>query len=86
MTDCCSCEVFRKYERQKRLRKVFKWHIFAEDKPEATGIEYIVLINGAELATVLTWNGCNFYDDVGNLYNVKYWAYMPEPPEEKGEK
>lgn len=86
MTDCFSCEVFRKHERQKRLTKVFKWHIFAEDKPEVTGIEYIVLINGAELATCLTWNGSSFVDDEGTVYNVKYWAYMPEPPVEKGDK
>lgn len=80
MQNCFECEVFKKHEREKRFTKVFKWHSFGLEKPTINNVEYIVLINGAELATCLTWNGCSFVDDEGNLYNVKYWAFMPEPP------
>ena len=79
MTDCFSCEVFKKHEREMRFTKVFKWRE-PPDVPKVSGVEYIVLINGAELPTSLIWDGDRFVDDDGNVYCVKYWGDMPELP------
>ena len=81
MQTCFECELFKKHEREKRLTKVFKWHIFAEDKPTEP-IEYLVCIDGAKLATTLIYDGQieSFVDVDGVPYNVKYWGNMPELP------
>ena len=80
MTDCFSCELFKQHEREKRFTKVFKWHK-PPDKPKVNNVEYIVLINGAELPTSLVWDGDSFVDYDGNVYCVKFWGAMPELPE-----
>lgn len=80
MQNCFECEVFKKHEREKRFTKVFKWHSFGLEKPTVSNVEYIVLINGAELPTSLIWNGDSFVDHDGNTYCVKLWGEIPELP------
>ena len=46
-------------------------------------LEFIVFIKNAELPTVKFFNGKNFCDDNGYIYDVTFWMPLPEPP--KGE-
>ena len=43
--------------------------------------DYLVFIRGAEISTILAWDGNSFVDENGNCYSVDYWATLPERPE-----
>ena len=59
-----------------------RWRDFCEEQPPELGHpnEYNVVVNKCELATVLTWNGFEWYDEDHNTYNVKWWMPIPEAP------
>lgn len=44
--------------------------------------EFLVFIEGAEIPTVLCFNGESFRDYEGFTYSVTHWMPLPEPPEE----
>ncbi len=64
--------------------RLIKWRLFAEERPALPG-EYLVIIEGAEESTCLTYeeDDCSYgwHDDNGNYYSVKWWAVRPEHPE-----
>lgn len=62
--------------------RLIKWHLFSEEAPVSPG-EYLVIINGAEIATVLYYDALAFdwLDDDENYYSVKYWAELPDHPD-----
>lgn len=44
-------------------------------------IEFIVFVEGAELPTVLCFDGEFFFNIyTGDYYEVSHWMHMPEPP------
>lgn len=59
------------------------WHDAAKENPPTSDvtIEYIVLIDGAELPTILTFDGDSWRDDSGAYYCVALWRPMPKLPE-----
>ena len=61
------------------------WRDFCYEMPPELGHpnEYIVVVNKYELATVLTWNGSEWYDEDHNTYNVKWWMPIPTAPNYK---
>lgn len=44
------------------------------------GFEVIAMIEGAELATALEWDGCGFWGHECTYYPVSYWMSLPDPP------
>lgn len=52
-----------------------KWHIPEEQREPGT---YIVLICGATVPTILTWNGESWRDNEDIWYAIEKWAYLPE--------
>lgn len=60
------------------------WHDATNEDPPTSDvtIEYIVLIDGAELPTILVFDGEHWLDSYANHYKVKYWRPMPKLPEE----
>ena len=58
------------------------WMIQVEEEIREP-LEFIVFIKNAELPTVKFFNGKNFCDDNGYIYDVTHWMPLPEPP--KGE-
>ena len=50
-------------------------------------IEFIVLIEGAECATVLCFDGDYFFNQqTEECYEVSHWMPMPEPPRTEANK
>lgn len=44
-------------------------------------LEFVVMIDGAEVSTSLCFDGKNFFDDNdGQIYDVTHWMERPEPP------
>ena len=58
------------------------WMIQVEEEIREP-LEFIVFIKNAELPTVKFFNGKNFCDDNGYIYDVTHWMPLPEAP--KGE-
>ncbi len=44
--------------------------------------EFIVMIEGAKVPTVLYFTGEYWVDDGGIPYSVTHWMPLPEPPED----
>lgn len=59
------------------------WHDAATEDPPTSDvtIEYIVLVDGAELPTTLVFDGSDWRDDSGGYYRVALWRPMPKLPE-----
>lgn len=68
--------------------RIIKWRKFSEERPVCSG-EYLVMIEGAELPTLLTYeeDDCSYgwRDDEENYYRVKWWCVLPEHPDEKND-
>lgn len=47
-------------------------------------MEFNVMIKGAELPATLCFNGKNFHNWDGQIYDVTHWLPMPEPPRKDG--
>ena len=48
-------------------------------------LEFVVMIDGAEVSTSLCFDGKNFFDDNdGQIYDVTHWMERPEPPGKDG--
>ena len=45
--------------------------------------EYLVMIEGAIIPTVLMFDGENWFNDADDMYAVTHWMPLPQPP--KGE-
>ena len=64
--------------------RIIKWRKFSEERPVCSG-EYLVMIEGAELPTLLTYeeDDCSYgwRDDEMNYYRVKWWCHMPAHPD-----
>lgn len=78
---CQECSVEHEYWDRCSRECYFLWLRFSDTQPTEAS-EYLVIIKGAELATVLTWNGDVFVDDLNDPYVVEYWAPMPVHPKE----
>ena len=61
-----------------------RWHGAAKEDPPTSDvtIEYIVLVDGAELPTTLIFDGDSWRDHSGAYYRVALWRPMPKLPEE----
>lgn len=57
-----------------------RWAILDPDgDPEL--LEFVVMIDGAEIPTVLRFDGSVFFDDRdGQIYDVTHWMPLPAPP------
>ena len=60
------------------------WHDAANEDPPTSDvtIEYIVVVDGAELPTTLIFDGDSWRDHSGAYYRVALWRPMPKLPEE----
>ena len=48
-------------------------------------LEFVVMIDGAEISTSLCFDGKNFFDGMdGQIYCVTHWMPRPEPPGKDG--
>ena len=58
------------------------WHDAKTDLPftSDTCIDYLVVISGATVPTLLCYDGSNWLDDDGNYYCVTHWMPLPELP------
>lgn len=52
-----------------------RWRLPREERPEG---DYLVMISGATVPTVLNWNGESWRDDMDIWYAVDKWAYLPK--------
>ena len=59
------------------------WHNAEDGNPPTSDpdYEYAVFIHGASLATTLGFDGENFIDCDGNVYNVDWWRPLGERPQ-----
>ena len=59
------------------------WHNAEDGNPPTSdpNYEYAVFIHGASLATTLGFDGENFIDYDGNVYNVDWWRPLGERPQ-----
>ena len=57
-----------------------EWMIWVNDEHREP-LEFLVFIDGAEIPTVLNFDGKRFCDEM-DFYPVTHWMPLPEPPKE----
>ncbi len=55
---------------------------FKELFPEENEVEVLVMIQWADTATTLYWDGEKFYDEMRS-YEVTHWMPLPAPPDRR---
>ena len=62
--------------------KLPEQYVIIDDYGLPEPLEFVVMIQGAKIPTVLSFDGKDFYDDRdGQIYDVTHWMPLPEAPD-----